>query len=559
LSILTINGQILKKAIIAGANELDKNRGYIDSLNVFPVPDGDTGVNMSMTALAAAREVAKLDTNNIHEVAKAASNGSLRGARGNSGVILSQLFRGFAKSLEGKKEVDAEGISEAFVKAMEAAYKAVMKPKEGTILTIAKALAESSMEAVLDGDDVEVVLKSMLEKSHQMLVKTQFMLPELKAAGVIDAGGRGLLYIIEGALASGDIEEDIQVNEFEKSNSSTPVESENLAAINLADIKFAYCTEFFINIGENSKVKSFEEVEKSLQVYLESIGDSTVIVGDDDLIKIHVHTNNPGSVLEKALTIGELSSIKIENMKEQHTAMIAAGNENGQGVEKKVLTEPKKIGCISVSAGDGLKDLFNNLGVDYVIEGGQTMNPSTETFLSAIDAVNAENVIILPNNKNIILAAQQAAALYKGKKVYVLSTKSIPEGVTALVSYMPEFDVEENIKQMESAMSVIKTGQITYAVRDTNLDGKKIKENDILCILEGKIEHVEKNVVKGAIKLAETMLKGDPDLISIYYGEGQTKENAVEIAAYIQEKSPDCEIDIIDGGQPLYYYIIAAE
>ena len=554
MSILTVNGQILKKAIIAGANELAKNRAYIDSLNVFPVPDGDTGVNMSMTALAAAREVEKLNTENIHEVAKAAANGSLRGARGNSGVILSQLFRGFAKGLEGKSEADAEALSEAFVKAMEAAYKAVMKPKEGTILTIAKSLTESAMEAVLDGDEINAILGYMLEKSHQMLVKTQFMLPELKAAGVVDAGGRGLLYIIEGALASGDIKGEIKVNDL--GAPSEAVEMPVFAGSSAADIKFAYCTEFFINIGKGSKTKTFEEVEDSLKDYLESIGDSTVIIGDDELIKIHVHTNNPGAVLEEALKIGELSSIKIENMKEQHSSMV--NHQQSEQIEEDTA-DPKNIGFIAVSTGDGFKSLFKDLKVDEIIEGGQTMNPSTETFLSALDNVNAENIIIFPNNKNIILAAQQAAKLYKGKNVYVLPTESMPQGITSLISYIPDFGIEENLKQMRLVMSSVKTGLVTYAVRDTKLDGKEIKENDILCILENDIKHVEKDIIEGTKALIDTMLEHEPDIISIYYGQDQTEEEANIIAAYVEEKNPDCEAEVLNGGQPLYYYVISAE
>lgn len=551
MSIYIIDGHILRKAIIAGANELDKNKGYIDSLNVFPVPDGDTGINMSMTALAAAREVEKLNTSNIYEVAKAASNGSLRGARGNSGVILSQLFRGFAKGVDGKTEINAEELSDAFIKSMEAAYKAVMKPKEGTILSVARALGENSIEAAFEEEDIEVVMDYILEKGHQMLTKTQFMLPELKQAGVVDAGGRGLLCIIEGAIASVDIKGDIKVNQIGDSTQSESIQPPSFAAVNSSDnIEFGYCTELFINIGKDSKIKAYEEIEDSLKSYLQSMGDSIVLVGDDDIIKIHVHTNNPGAVLEKALTMGSISSIKIENMREQHTAMVS-------------FLEPlphKNTGFIAVTSGKGLKDLFESLGVDNIIEGGQTMNPSTETFLSAIDKVNADNIVILPNNKNIILAAQQAAKLCKDKKVYVLPTESVPQGVASIVSFVSDFTIEENLKQMKSAINNVRTGQITYAIRDTSIDGKEIKDGDILCILEGKIAHVNKNVIDGTKELIDTIVEADmPDIISLYYGEGQTEEDAKSIAKYIEDKYEDCEVEIFNGGQPLYYYIISAE
>lgn len=561
LSILTIDGQILRKAIICGANEIYKNRAYIDSLNVFPVPDGDTGINMSMTAIAAAKEVEKLNTTDIYEVAKAASSGSLRGARGNSGVILSQLFRGFAKGLEGKTNVDAEDLSIAFVKAMEAAYKAVMKPKEGTILTIAKSLAESSIEAVFDEDDITEVVKLMLSKAHKTLEKTQFMLPELKEAGVVDAGGRGLLYIIEGALASANTNDDIKVvslGESKKDTSEQPKEMLSNIKSN-KEIEFGYCTELFINIGDDKIVKSFEDIEEDLKSYLESKGDSIVLVGDDDLVKIHVHTNNPGEVLEKALTMGDISNIKIENMREQHTAIVSFLEDNNNEPVKEPIP-PKKVGFISVSSGKGLMDLFKSLGVDYIVEGGQTMNPSTEVFISAIEKVNANNIFILPNNKNIILAAEQAAKLIKDKKVYVLPTKSVPQGISSLVSYVDNIEIEDNIKQMSLAMDNIKTGQITYAVRDTNLDGKKIKSGDILCMLDGKISNVNKDIIKGTKELIDIMLKEDSSkLVSIYYGEGQTEEDATAIGKYIEDKYSDCEVEIFSGGQPLYYYIISME
>lgn len=555
-----IDGHILRKAIICGANELDKNKGYIDSLNVFPVPDGDTGINMSMTALAAAKEVEKLNTNNIYEVAKVASNGSLRGARGNSGVILSQLFRGFAKGVEGKTQINAEELSEAFIKAMEAAYKAVMKPKEGTILTIARALGENSVEVAFDEEDIEIVLKYVLEKGHQMLAKTQFMLPELKQAGVVDAGGRGLLYIIEGALASGNIQGDIKVNQIGDSTQSENIKPQSYAAVNsTGNIEFGYCTELFINIGEGLKVKAFEDIENSLKAYLQSMGDSIVLVGDDDIVKIHVHTNNPGAVLEKALTIGPISKIKIDNMREQHSSMVSFLDE-GQNYTPQEPLQHKNIGFIAVSTGKGLKELFKSLGVDNIIEGGQTMNPSTETFLSAIEKVNSDNIVVLPNNKNIILAAEQAAKLCTDKKVYVLPTETVPQGVASIVSFVPDIGIEENLKQMKSAITNVRTGQITYAIRDTSIDGKEIKDGDILCILEGKITHVNKNIIDGTKELIDTIVKANmPDIISIYYGEDQTEEDAKIIAKYIEDKYEECEVEIFNGGQPLYYYIISAE
>ena len=543
MEITKIDGHILRKAFILGANELEKNKEYLNELNVFPVPDGDTGANMAMTAYAAAVEVEKLDTNDIHAVAKAAASGSLRGARGNSGVILSQLFRGFAKGLEGKKEIDAKGLSEAFVKASEAAYKAVMKPKEGTVLTIARALADASVEAVARKDDIRRMLKRMIIYAYKVLAKTQFMLPELKEAGVVDAGAQGFLYVIEGTLKSISVkDEDAKLTIPSKATTTvTTVAPSNM------NIEFGYCTEFIIE----TKNKKVETIETELKKFLDAIGDSIVVVGDGNIVKVHVHTNNPGKALEKAITYGELINIKIDNMREQ-----------ADEVSKPKIEKPhKKTGIVATSVGGGFKELFASMGVDEIIEGGQTMNPSTDTFLTAIDDINADNVIILPNNKNIILAAEQAAKMYKGdKKIFVIPTKDIPQGLAAVVSLVPDLEMDVNMKNMERAISSISTGQITYAIKDTSVGGNEIKIGDILCMLNGKIVNVENSVLSGAKALIDTVVKEQsPEIITVYFGEEAKKEETAELVSYVEENFDDIEIEVYEGGQPIYYYIISAE
>ena len=567
---LKIDGEMLKNMMISGANALDQHRAEVDALNVFPVPDGDTGTNMSLTFLAAAREAEKLQDPTVHAVAKAISSGSLRGARGNSGVILSQLFRGFAKGLEGCDEADVDDITNAFSKAFETSYKAVMKPKEGTILTIAKAMADKAFEEAFDTGDVAVLLAGIIQHAQSVLLKTTEMLPALKQANVVDAGGQGLLYIWEAALRclTGHTEAYVpapaqSVPQREQHDFSA------LAGLSTEDIQFGYCTEFFI-----CTPNATETTENDLKAYLETIGDSIVAVADDQLIKIHVHTNNPGAVLEKALAIGYLDSIKIENMRVQHTSILGIAqhsdaNDNGnaspaqpvpvyeQEFQRQALH--KGVGFIVVSAGAGFKELFESFGADLVIEGGQTMNPSTEDFIAAINSLEAENVILMPNNKNIILAAKQATHLIEDKNIFVLPTKSLPQGLSALINYTDAMTVAENIAEMEELIRHVKTGQITYAVRATTLGDQVIEEGDILCMIDGKIEHVAKSLQQGAKALLDMMLDGDTEVISIFYGEGATEEMAQELLDYVNKNHPDMEAEIQNGGQPVYHYIISAE
>ena len=556
MAIITIDGYMLRKAFIAGANELEKNKDYVDSLNVFPVPDGDTGINMSLTTIAAAKEVAKLNTPNIYDIAKAASNGSLRGARGNSGVILSQLFRGFAKGLEGKEVATAAEIADAFLLGAQTAYKAVMKPKEGTILTVAKAFAEYCIESAYDTDDIELMLREGIAHALRVLDKTVDMLPELKQANVVDAGGRGLLYIIEGAFASRNIEGEITLNDPSASktiqNGLTPATTQSNV-----DIKFIYCTEFFINID-----KVTDEMEDSLKKYLNTMGDSIVVVADEDIIKVHVHTNHPGSVLERALTMGTLDNMKIENMKFQHNNLINFAQTTATEVKAAPPAPPmehKENSFVTVAAGEGISSMFKELGTDVIIEGGQSMNPSTEDILDAINKVDADNIFVLPNNKNIILAAEQAAVL-SDKNVYVIPTKSIPQGVSAIVSFVPGFSVENNMASMTEAIENVKTGMVTFAVRASSYDDMEINDGDILGMLESKISIVATGVPEATKLMIDKLFEdGGGDVLSIYYGENVTEEEANEIAAYAEENYPTCESAVMHGGQPLYYYILSLE
>lgn len=549
MSYVKIDGYMLRRYIINGTNKLIANKERVDALNVFPVPDGDTGTNMSLTAIAAATEVSKLNSPNIGEVAKAAANGSLRGARGNSGVILSQIFRGFAKGLEGKDVADIDDVANAFACAMETAYKAVMKPKEGTILTIIRALAESAVEASYGTDDIDVMLSQIVPAGYKMLDKTQDMLPQLKQAGVVDAGGMGLMCIIEGGFANIGLDEDLNTDSGKSQDSAMSGEPKGLEDI---DIKFGYCTEFFINIDNPG-----DKVISSLKKYLEKIGDSIVVVSDESIIKIHVHTNNPGEVLERALKVGSLENIKIENMRLQHTNRINFSKEQDNAVQE----EKKEYGFVVVSTGNGFKDIFEKMGVDRVITGGQTMNPSTEDILSAINSVNAENIYVLPNNKNIILAAKQAGELCEDKNVIVLESKSIPQGLAAIINYIPTNEVEKNTDAMTEAMRYVSTGQITHAVRDTVIGDKEIKEGDYLCMLENDIAVVDKEIVIGCKALLDKMIEDNEDagVISIYCGEEAVDDDTVAIETYIAEEYPDIEVEVYQGGQPIYYYIISVE
>lgn len=551
MSLLSIDGYLLKKFIIFGANMLAENKERVDELNVFPVPDGDTGTNMSLTVLAAAKEVEKINTPNIYDVSKAASNGSLRGARGNSGVILSQLFRGFSKGLEGKDTANSDDLALAFVKAKETAYKAVMKPKEGTILTIAEALSEKAVEMSYKTDDINEMMKEVIEHTKNVLKKTKDMLPQLKQAGVVDAGGRGLLYIIEGGFENIDND---NVEIYDTSSNNVNLEFSKPKGIENIEIKYGYCTEFFINIKNSN-----EKTEKDLKSYLQSIGDSIVMVSDEDIIKVHVHTNNPGNVLERAIKIGDLENIKIENMRIQHTNRISFSEKTED--ENIEVLEKKEIGFVVVSSGDGLSNIFKELGADKIIEGGQTMNPSTDDIISAIEQVNADNIIVLPNNKNIILAAQQASELIKDKNVEVLITKTIPQGMSAIINFMPGNSFEENINAMKESIEAVCTGQITYAVRNTVIDNKKINEGDFLCMIEDEIILVEKNLKNGIEKLIDKMIDKNENstFITLYYGKDVTKEDAERIKENVIKKYPDFDVELQRGNQPVYYYIVSIE
>lgn len=541
MKLLMIDGNKLKKFILAGADKLNKNKDKIDALNVFPVPDGDTGTNMSLTVLSAVKEISNTNSSNVQDIAKALSYGSLKGARGNSGVILSQLFRGFSKALDGKNIINTKDIALAFEKATESAYKAVMKPKEGTILTVAKALSEKANEMSKKTDDLKEMFKEVINYGNTILNKTMYMLPELKQAGVVDAGGKGLLNILEGAFF--DSNKSISIDFNSNSNENQSISKANIQNTN---IKYCYCTEFFINTKNN-----YSEFE--LKEFLQEMGDSIVVASEEDFIKIHIHTNNPGIILEKALKIGSLDNIKIENMKTQHTNLI---NFN----EKK---DEKEFGFISISIGDGLNSLFKDFGVDYVIEGGQTMNPSTQDILNAIEKVNAKNIFILPNNKNIILAAKQASEIYKDndKNIIVLETSTIPQGYSALMNFLNTSSLDENIINMKKAIENTVSGQITFAVRETKIENFDIKENDFLAILEGKICNTCNSLKLATQNLIDEIIEKNNDLsiICIYYGKDVSEESANEITNYIEEKYPNLDIELINGGQPLYYYIISGE
>lgn len=559
MSILKLNGLRLSRLIIAGANELTANKQLVDAMNVFPVPDGDTGTNMSLTVLAAARESEKSNSLRVDEVSKLAAGGALRGARGNSGVITSQLFRGFSKGLEGLEEACVTDLALALDKGVLTAYKAVMKPKEGTILTVARACAEAGAKLALQTDDIEVFLKGIIAYGHEVLAKTPEMLPVLKQAGVVDAGGRGLLYILEGALKHINDEGPVSIAEPTKSEA---VDFGALASIDNVDITFGYCTEFFINIHQAD-----DATVQKLKTYLGTIGDSIVCVNDDEVIKIHVHTDHPGLALEKALSIGSLSGLKIENMREQHTNHIdfntnmstpVQAAENKQN-DKKVDLPKKDIGFVSISAGAGLSEIFRNLGVDMIIEGGQTMNPSTEDILNAVDKINAENIIILPNNKNIILAAEQAVDLCEDKKLFVVPTRSVPEGISAMFCNAEGLGAQEMTEAMKEAIQAVSTVSVTYAVRDTNFGDKEIAEGDILGMLNDEIVVVAKEVAEGTKDVLKQTITDENEMVSIYYGSDVTAEDAQEIADFITESYPDCEVEIQSGAQPLYFYIISVE
>ena len=557
MEITSINTEVLSKMFLAGAKNLDAKKEWINELNVFPVPDGDTGTNMSMTIMSAAREVSALENPTMAQLSKAISSGSLRGARGNSGVILSQLFRGFCKVIASYDEVTVSVLSDAFQKAVETAYKAVMKPKEGTILTVAKGAADKALEMADETEDLVVFCDEVIKHADYVLSQTPEMLPVLKQAGVVDSGGQGLMQVLKGAYDSLLGKEiDYEIEDVSKGSGVVKISAETEK-----EIKFGYCTEFIIVL--NKPLTEAEEHE--YKAFLESIGDSIVVVADDEIVKTHVHTNDPGLAIQKALTYGSLSKIKIDNMREEHQEKLIkdaeklAAQQKAEEEEAKADEPRKDMGFISVSIGEGMNEIFKGLGVDYIIEGGQTMNPSTEDMLSAIDHVNADHIFILPNNKNIIMAANQAATLVEDKDIIVLPTKTIPQGIVAMVNYIPDYSPEENKETMLAEIGNVKTGQVTYAVRDTEIDGKTIKQDDYMGIGDSSILSVGQDLKATTLEMVDAMVDEDSAIVSIYYGTDATEEAAEEIGAVIEEKYPDVEVEINAGGQPIYYYVISVE
>ncbi len=549
----TIDAKMLAKMFLAGAKNLEVKKEWINELNVFPVPDGDTGTNMTLTIMSAVKEVNGLSEITLESLAKAISSGSLRGARGNSGVILSQLLRGFTKGIRDCEELDAITLAHAIDKGVETAYKAVMKPKEGTILTVARGVADKALELAVEAENLETFLEDVLAEGQRVLDLTPEMLPVLKEAGVVDSGGQGLMVVLEGAFDA-FMGKEIDLS-FEAGESAKVVKISEQAE---ADIKFGYCTEFIIVL----KKEFTEEDEYSFKEYLESLGDSIVCVADDEVVKIHVHTNDPGLAIQRALTYGSLSRIKIDNMREEHQERLIKDAEKvaaQQAEEQKKKAPKKEVGFISVSIGEGFGGIFRDLGVDYLIEGGQTMNPSTDDVLTAIENVNADNIFVFPNNKNIILAANQAKELTTDKNIIVIPTKTVPQGITAMINYMAEASVEENEEAMLEAIQTVKTGQITYAVRDTKIDDKEIHLGDIMGIGDKGMLAVGKDITSVAVETVDAMVDEDTALISIYYGEGFTQEDAEELSAQLEEKYDYCDIEVNCGGQPIYYCIISVE
>ena len=557
----TIDALALKKAFIAGANNLDNKKDYINELNVFPVPDGDTGTNMTMTIMSAKREVESCKET-MSDIAKAMSTGSLRGARGNSGVILSQLLRGFSKKIGDKTEIGVIEIADAFQKAVETAYKAVMKPKEGTILTVARGIATKARECAGTDITLEEFCETIIKHGDEVLASTPELLPVLKEAGVVDSGGQGLMEVLKGAvdcILGRVVIADTKPSGAGVSGVDNPKYSEDLSA----DIKFGYCTDFIINLEKPYGIKE----EDDLKQFLESIGDSIVCVSDDEIVKIHVHTNHPGQAFEKGLTFGYLSNMKVDNMRLEHHEKVikqaereeAARQEAARQAEKEKQQPKKQYGFIAVSMGDGLKEFFTELGVDYVIEGGQTMNPSTEDMLNAIEKVHAENIFIFPNNKNVVLAANQAAGLCEDKNIIVLATANAPQGISAMIAFDSTMTLEDNKNNMLEAVSNVKSGQVTYAVRDTSIDGKAIHEGDIMGIGDKGLVSVGNDISDVTFDLIKDAVDEDSELISIYYGADVKKEDAEAFAARVEESFPDCDVQNYYGGQPIYYYIVSVE
>ncbi|WP_428244624.1 DAK2 domain-containing protein [Eubacterium sp. Marseille-QA0814] len=560
MEINVIDAQMLQKMFIAGAKNLEAKKEWINELNVFPVPDGDTGTNMTLTIMSAANEVGAIADPTMETVAKAISTGSLRGARGNSGVILSQLFRGFTREIKKYDEINVEILSKACVRAVETAYKAVMKPKEGTILTVAKGMSDKACEMLGQSDDLTVVIGEIIKHGEYVLSQTPEMLPVLKQAGVVDSGGQGLMVVLQGAYdAFLGKEVDYTLENVSKA-SSTSVSTDDLP-MDEADIKFGYCTEFIINLDKPMDDKE----EKLFKDFLESIGDSIVLVADDEIVKVHVHTNQPGEAFTRALTYGSLSRMKIDNMREEHherlikNAEKMAEKQKQEEAEAKKNEPKKKYGFIAVSVGEGLDEIFKGLNVDYIISGGQTMNPSTEDILNAVDEVNAENIFVLPNNKNIILAANQAESLVEDKNLIVIPSKTIPQGISAMIGFVDDCSPEENKEAMIDSMSYVKTGEVTYAVRDTVIDDKEIREGNIMGIGDEGMLAVGDDIVATTVDMIKEMQDEDSEIVSVYFGEGITKEDADVLASKITEELPDLEVEVYPGGQPVYYYIVSVE
>ena len=554
MAITTIDARMLQKMFLAGAKNLETNKEWINELNVFPVPDGDTGTNMTLTILSAAKEAGAIENPTMADLAKAISSGSLRGARGNSGVILSQLFRGFTKEIANYDVIDSLVLAAAVTRAVDTAYKAVMKPKEGTILTVAKGAAEKVVELSETTDDLEEIISKTIEHAEYVLSKTPDMLPVLKQAGVVDSGGQGLVVVLKGAFDAflgKEIDFEITPQTTAKVNTD--------AVADEVDIKFGYCTEFIVMLEK----KFTEKDELEFKAYLESIGDSIVCVADDEIVKIHVHTNDPGLAIQKGLSYGSLTRMKIDNMREEHHEKVIKEAEKQAAMQKAATQAPaepeKEFGFISVSAGEGLSEIFKGLGADYIIEGGQTMNPSTEDMLNAIARVNAKNVFILPNNSNIILAATQAASIEENKNVVVVPTKTIPQGIAAMINFEMNKSVDENLSDMKDAIENVKTGQVTYAVRDTVIDDKEIKENDIMGLGDKTILSVGQDIEKTTLELIDKLVDDDSEFISIYYGADIDEETAEHLMSAVEEAYPDIEVALEVGGQPIYYYILSVE
>ena len=553
MAVKTINTELLQKMFLAGAANLEAKKEFINELNVFPVPDGDTGTNMTLTILSAAKEVKALENPDMVAIAKAISSGSLRGARGNSGVILSQLLRGFTKEIREHKEIDTITLAKACERATATAYKAVMKPKEGTILTVAKGASQKAAELAETTEDLDTFISEVINYAQEVLEKTPEMLPLLKEAGVVDSGGQGLLEVMRGAYDAFQGKE-IDYSAIEASAGTKMVKPSEQAE---TEIKFGYCTEFIIMLEKEFTAKD----ETEFKAYLESIGDSIVCVADDDIVKIHVHTNDPGLAIQRALTYGQLSRMKIDNMREEHQERLIKDAEKlaAQQAEAKKAEPRKEVGFIAVSIGEGMNEIFRELGADYIIEGGQTMNPSTEDMLNAIDQVNAEHIFILPNNKNIILAANQAQTLTEDKDIIVVPSKTVPQGITAIINYMPDADAQTNLEAMIEGIGNVKTGQVTYAVRDTHIDDKEIHEGDIMGIGDSGILAVGQSVEETTKEMLAQLVDEDTELISLYYGQDVQEESAENFAQEIEDLYPDVDVDVHSGGQPIYYYVLSVE